>query len=282
MKTIVGLCFFLIQFSFLEAQKIHWINSMEWGKEMAQSGNKLIVIDFWAHWCSPCVAMDRDVWMDPSIKALGEDFIYVRYDLSSGFNLAAPYNISSIPTIMITDSWGKILYKNVGYMNKSTTLKILQSFPKDVSKINEMLKLFHTDRKDLNKTLNVAIAYQEYCDTLTYTAKMTFLSESYEYFRLAKKLCNKKSDKDLVERIELYKSLNSVHSGSGKSATKYIEEKIGLENVLDGNRALAHYVLVKAYLKIKDLEEARKCFVDLKKCDDCNTYVKSLKSAIGE
>ena len=63
---------------------------------------------------------------------------------------------------------------------------------------------------------------------------------------------------------------------------KYIEEKIGLENVHDGNRALAHYVLVKAYLKIKDLEEARKCFVDLKKCDDCFDYVESIKNEFGE
>jgi thiol-disulfide isomerase/thioredoxin len=279
---MIGLCLFLIQVPFLDAQKIHWINSIDWGKELAQDRNQLIVIDFWAYWCSPCVKMDKDVWRDPSILALEEDFIYVKYDLSAGFNFATPYNISKIPTIMITDSWGKILYKNVGYMNKSSMLKILSSIPKNVSNINAMLKIYHEDKRDFNKALNVAIAYQEHCDTLTYTAKRIFLSESYEYFRLAKKLCDKESDKDLIEQIELLKSLNLVYSGNAKSAIKYIMEKIGIENVLEVNEALAYYILVKGHLKLNDPGMAREYFTDLQKCDNCNTYVESVRSALGE
>lgn len=281
-KLMIVLCFCLINFPLLEAQMIPWQNSIERGKKLAQSSNKLIVIDFWAYWCAPCTKMDRDVWKKASIQEFGRDFIYMKFDVSSGFNLAAPYIISAIPTIMITDSWGKVLFKNVGYLNEAAMKKVLTSFPKDVSKINESQKLYHADNRDINNILNIAIAYQEYCDTLDYYAKKSFLTQSYTYFRKAKKLCDKELDKDILERIEIYKLLNVVYAEGGKRAVKNIKEKIGLENIHERNKALAFYVLIKGYLQLNEAEEARKHFTDLKKCDNCVAYVESVKSNFEE
>ena len=180
--------------------------------------------------------------------------------------------------MIITDSWGKILYRTSGYMNSSKTLQILKAFPTDISKINERLKLYFEDKTDPGKAIDVAIAYQEYCDTLKYPAKPAFISESYHFLQQAKKMCDKESDKELIERIQLYKSLNSVYKGSGKGSIKYIETKIGLENISESNKALAYYILVKGYLKLDNSKEAQKNYSSLQECDDCYAYVASLEN----
>ncbi|MBD5350578.1 MAG: thioredoxin [Bacteroides sp.] len=66
-------------------------------KEAIASGHP-IVIDFWATWCGPCMALA------PAINELAEEFadqvVIGKYNVDEETELSGEYRIMSIPTIL--------------------------------------------------------------------------------------------------------------------------------------------------------------------------------------
>jgi len=59
---------------------------------------KLVVIDFWASWCMPCLIMS------PIIEELAEKFKQVKFgkvNVDDNSNLANKFKIMSIPTLIV-------------------------------------------------------------------------------------------------------------------------------------------------------------------------------------
>lgn len=83
--------------------------------EILQS-NKLSVIDFWATWCGPCVALT------PTIEALATEFegkVNVgKVNVDENPNLSVQYGITSIPCVLFIKD-GKVVDKQVGLAPKS-------------------------------------------------------------------------------------------------------------------------------------------------------------------
>ncbi|PKO84777.1 MAG: thioredoxin [Betaproteobacteria bacterium HGW-Betaproteobacteria-11] len=60
--------------------------------------NPNVIIDFWAPWCAPCRGFA------PSFEAASEkhtDFVFAKVNTEEQPNIAAAFNIRSIPTLMI-------------------------------------------------------------------------------------------------------------------------------------------------------------------------------------
>ncbi len=83
--------------------------------EVLQS-NKLSVIDFWATWCGPCVALG------PTIEALAQEYegrVNVgKVNVDENPNLSVQYGITSIPCVLFIKD-GKVVDKQVGLAPKS-------------------------------------------------------------------------------------------------------------------------------------------------------------------
>jgi cytochrome c biogenesis protein CcmG/thiol:disulfide interchange protein DsbE len=101
-------------------------------------GDKLTVIDFWATWCPPCIKSIPELnrlylefqeqgvnfvgisidgprnqsKLKPFVNSLGVKYTVLR-DVNS--EVASDYDVSSVPTLMIFDSEGEIVFLHEGF-----------------------------------------------------------------------------------------------------------------------------------------------------------------------
>jgi thiol:disulfide interchange protein DsbD len=112
--------------------KIEWIPYDQSIIEKTAEENNLMIIDFYADWCGPCVAMEREVFTDPEVIKLSRDVITMRLDLtrSQPFHdeVMRKYQIRGIPTAVFINRQGieERRLRIVGFVDKAEFLKRLR------------------------------------------------------------------------------------------------------------------------------------------------------------
>ena len=87
------------------------------------SGDKPLLIDFWATWCGPCRMIAPIV---EEIAAERSDIIVGKIDVDEELELAKQFRIVSIPTLVLMKG-GEIAATMVGYRPKADILKLLDA-----------------------------------------------------------------------------------------------------------------------------------------------------------
>lgn len=132
MRPLFVLFFALLTFTqssfaltFMPAEK----GGFERAKLKAKEEGKMLFLDFYANWCTPCKWMDETTFKDLEIKNLLEQkyiAIKVNIDDFEGFELKSKFDIRFLPTILIFNHEGKMIERveeTIGTQKMRTMLK---------------------------------------------------------------------------------------------------------------------------------------------------------------
>ncbi len=86
------------------------------------SGDGIVLVDFWASWCGPCLRFA------PTYERVSEkhpDIVFGKVDTEAQVELAARYDIRSIPTIMALRD-GVIVFAQPGALPESAVESLIE------------------------------------------------------------------------------------------------------------------------------------------------------------
>lgn len=106
-----------------QSQHVRELTDANFAKEIKNSQG-LAVVDFWASWCQPCLALA------PTIEAIAEhykDKIKVgKLNVDDEQQTATSYGIRSLPTVLFFKD-GEVVDNVVGLVPKDTILKKIEA-----------------------------------------------------------------------------------------------------------------------------------------------------------
>lgn len=103
-------------------------NEDELNRLSNEFNDKIIVIDFWAVWCSPC-KMYAPIF-EKVQQEYSHEVIFAKINVDENPMIAQRFGISSIPSTTFLRG-GQVLRKMVGVINYATFKQILEKFKKD-------------------------------------------------------------------------------------------------------------------------------------------------------
>jgi thioredoxin 1 len=105
-----------------EIIKVH--SNEEFNKLLTDYPDKIIVIDFWAVWCGPCIAFA------PVFERLQQEFsgnfIFAKVNVDEIGSIAQRFGITGIPTTLFIKE-EQVIQKVVGSMNYNSMKQILEN-----------------------------------------------------------------------------------------------------------------------------------------------------------
>lgn len=85
--------------------------------DQAEAEGKLIFVDFYTTWCTPCKLMEEEVYTDRELaRFMNQNFINYKVDAEkgNGVNLASIFGVRAYPTLLFLDAKGKVLERKEG------------------------------------------------------------------------------------------------------------------------------------------------------------------------
>ena len=89
------------------------------------SGEKLVLVDFFATWCQPCKMMHPVLEQVKTV--LGDKIRIIKVDVDKHRQAAGQYQVQSVPTLMLMRG-GQVLWRQSGAMPKADLLAVIDPF----------------------------------------------------------------------------------------------------------------------------------------------------------
>jgi thioredoxin 1 len=103
------------------SEKVKDVTDSSFEAEVLQA-NQPVLVDFWAAWCGPCLALA------PTVDALAEQYQgnakVVKLNVDENPATAARYAVRGIPTLIVFNKGGEV-ERSVGFTSKDSLAKLI-------------------------------------------------------------------------------------------------------------------------------------------------------------
>lgn len=223
MKTILAVTTILMSVLELSAQVKFDNISLDKALAKAESEGKLVFINYYTDWCEPCKILTQAIFSNVEVgNYMNSKFVNLNVNTASseGPMLKRRYDITLYPTIMVVNSKGEEISRNVG---ADSDIKRFISIIETISNVDNSLpmmrKKFRTTIDGANKfilTLNDNYLIEERDIALISLYKRRTVEENFkkENFKLYKNTIS-----------SIYHPVAMAILRDGEQATKIIEKK---------------------------------------------------------
>lgn len=107
--------------------------------QAAEHDQRLVLIDFAARWCPPCIRLEHEVFNSQEFRSLQPrlDVVRIDVDREENFDLLQKYGVKAYPTLVLVNSRGEELERYLDFQEKTPFVaslkKILSAAPRPAS-----------------------------------------------------------------------------------------------------------------------------------------------------
>ncbi|WP_317897877.1 thioredoxin [Aurantibacillus circumpalustris] len=89
------------------------------------NSDKPVLVDFFAEWCGPCKTMAPI--LKEAKSSLGDDATIIKVDVDKNQQVAAAYQIRSVPTLLLFKK-GKVVWKQSGVVPANELILLFKQY----------------------------------------------------------------------------------------------------------------------------------------------------------
>lgn len=169
------------------------------GLERAQNEGKLLFVEFYADWCTPCKWMDKTTFKNENVVSLiNSNYVALKMDIEhdDGAVLKSQYSVRMLPTILIFNSEGKMVDRVEKTLSSESMISLLSfhldgtsetlsvtypynSSPSDDNYDNSLNDMYNKYLSNERRRTNYKVQIANYTD---YTAAFEKVNELTETF----------------------------------------------------------------------------------------------------
>lgn len=98
-----------------------WQTDLETAKQLAHSSRRLVLVHFWAPWCSACTKMENDVYAQPGYhQALAGMYVPVKLNADANHELVQQLGVAALPTDVVILPSGQVVDRVQGAQDPRT------------------------------------------------------------------------------------------------------------------------------------------------------------------